>query len=310
MRYLRLFEKIDVDKFNQDLADEWEDNEPEEDDDIHVDKLVDLKGGKVYRASIVMEVTGGNRYYGGTSKGPLTLTSAKGILGFYNGKFQNQNYYGGNQYTSYGGYGYDAYGNNSPYGYNQSRYNTQQNRPTVGNMDIVIQELIINNVTPDGKLSMILGRKKYSMKISGYLKREGRLKSYYVRQNDVIAFNKDGLRKGLLRMYRNNGKFFAGLKDFTAKIDLKPQYKQLVDLKTKQTELQYLLDNYDKLTKQFSAVKNYIRLDVLKQDLRRMDQNVKVQEDNINTIEKINKGMKDSGNPVEGLLQKIEKIGD
>jgi len=240
MRYLKTFEGITVDEFNKDLDDEWEENEPEEDDDIHIDKISDLKGGKIYRAVINVKL--------------LDKNNGK-IYSFNVGQIQN--------YSNYWDW---SYWWNSQQRNNIHKPSLPSNR-ILYDIYLEIKELTIDvKATKPGYLILSEnGKNKYSFKVSTLIQKHKKLHSYYVRPNDVIAFNMSGLKKGLRMFTEKNGKvrFLCGIKTGNGSLstDIVKIENQLENYKKREKSINKLIDIYD------DDFSNYLDISKLKYDL-------------------------------------------
>lgn len=264
-RYVKrfdLFEKINPKEF----FDHREDPEDEEDDEF--DELSDeLIGGDVYRGVLSF----------------LLLDPKSGELREI--KFQTFNQYVTN------------------YGWRSSGYRWPYTGKYLFDVNLIVEKLSVVGKTKTGSLQIVGDDKKrrYSISPKNLFKGD-KLSNYYVRPNDVLAFDRESLSEGLQFLYQKYIKLFkyaytqALSKEMVEK-KVEDSKKKIVDLKQKLKDIEFVLDNMDN-------IKSYLSERVVKRDKTTFEKAVEIAEKNIKEFSDIE--VKDIENHV---LKKLKDLG-
>lgn len=240
-----LFEKINPRKFNMDFV---EDPEDEEDDNYIYDELSDnLIGGDIYKGTL-----------------SFVLLSPK------NGELHEIKYEPFKE---------------SIFGWiNYNRWPPKYEDKLLFDINLIVEKLNIIGKTKNGNLQISNDKKKRYSISSNTLFKGDKLSNFYIRPNDVLAFDKESLSEGLQAFYQKHIKLFKFIYKYSIS---KPQIPKIVEefknkiisIKKKLEGLEFVLNNIDKF-------KSYYFLDekTIKNDKYKFEELISITEKEIKTF--------------------------
>jgi len=259
MKYIKRFEKINISDYD---INEYEEAEPEEDDNEWLESLV---GGFVYKSTFIITLL--NKNNGEITNSTLS-TYRNNFLGYAKGRW---NY--GNHIILY---------------------------------DISIDIMKLKIVKMDHKSIKMISADSKSKRIytisKKYALSKNKLEKYYIRQTDTLTFDEKDISESLMILYKKFEKQFNtgyNTQETQDKIDkkIKSGEKMLSSALYKKNELDFLMDNIDKLGV-------YITEYTLTRDYNTLIKHIKIKEKQLDVLKKttISDSIEDK------ILNKIKNI--